>query len=198
MPSELPDSFGCGPFVAARNPDVGLFVDKLNKLREAVDACRIQPGVGYTFNRSAGGTSLNIKTGDGSSAPQEVHPFKIYVRSKDKKLQAKIQNESLLLSPEQTKITGLNAWNNIGEKDICYLYLEAQINNHIIQSAKIDFSGESTSLVDPANGLSAQTATRIPIGSITKDGLITQSVKTHVRTELGCLNGFAYLLIVPL
>jgi hypothetical protein len=42
VPNEKPDSFQCGPFEVARNPDVRQFVEKLNRLREAVDACRVQ------------------------------------------------------------------------------------------------------------------------------------------------------------
>ena len=78
MPNEKPDSFQCGPFEVARNPDVRTFVEKLNRLREAVDQCRIQPGVGYTVNRATNGTVLSIKTGaGGGSPPPEPHPFKV-------------------------------------------------------------------------------------------------------------------------
>jgi hypothetical protein len=82
VPNEKPDSFQCGPFEVARNPDVRSFVEKLNRLREAVDQCRVQPGVGYTVNRSSGGTVLAIKAGAGGSALEERHPFKISVSQK--------------------------------------------------------------------------------------------------------------------
>jgi len=198
MPSEKPDSFQCGAFEVAKNPNVSQFVEKLNRLREAVDQCRIQPGVGYDVNRSTGGTTLSIKKGQCGVVAPDIHPFKIYAQSKDKKWQAKIQKESSFYSPSETQISGLDEWAAIGDKDICQIYLEAKISSNEVQSAKIDFSGDSKSLVDPANGESKQTATRIPLGSVTSKGLITQSVKTHVRTNLGCMNGFAYLLIVPL
>jgi hypothetical protein len=196
--SDKPDSFQCGAFEVAKNPNVSQFVEKLNRLREAVDQCRLQPGVGYTLNRSSGGTSLTISTGQGGVVAPDIHPFKIFARMKDNKMQAKIQKESELYDPVKKDITGLDEWNNIGNSEICQIYLEAKISDHKIQSAKIDFSGSSKSLVDPSDGQSAQTATRIPLGSITKKGVITQSVKTHLRTNLGCLNGFAYLLITPL
>lgn len=198
MASDKPDSFQCGAFEVAKNPNVSQFVEKLNRLREAVDQCRLQPGVGYTLNRSSGGTSLTISTGQGGVVAPDIHPFKIFARMKDNKMQAKIQKESELYDPVKKDITGLDEWNSIGNSEICQIYLEAKISDHKIQSAKIDFSGSSKSLVDPSDGQSAQTATRIPLGSITKKGVITQSVKTHLRTNLGCLNGFAYLLIVPL
>jgi hypothetical protein len=198
MASDKPDSFQCGPFEVASNPSVTQFVDKLNRMREAVDQCRIQPGVGYEIQRSTGGTTLTIKKGGGGATSQAIYPFKIYARIKEKKVQAKIQKESEFYSPSKTSITGLDEWTDIGIKDICQIYLTAQISDHAITSAKIDFSGDSSSLIDPADGQSAQTATRIPLGSVTKKGEITQSVKTHLRTNLGCLNGFAYLLITPL
>jgi hypothetical protein len=198
MPSEKPDSFQCGPFEVASNPNVSQFVEKLNRLREAVDACRIQPGVGYTLNRSSGGTTLSISTGQGGVVAIDPYPFKIYARKKNNQWEAKIQKESELYAPSKRDISGLDEWTRIGDKEVCQIYLEAKISNLNIQSAKIDFSGESQSLVDPSEGQGVQTATRIPLGSIARDGTITQSVKTHVRTNLGCLNGFAYLLIVPL
>jgi hypothetical protein len=198
MASEKPDSFQCGPFEVARNPNVSQFVEKLNRLREALDACRIQPGVGYDVNRSSGGTTLSIKKGQGGNQAEEMHPFKIYVRKKDKKWEAKIQKESAFYSPSETEITGLDEWSEIGVKDLCQIYLEAKISSHEIQSAKINFTGESTSLIDPADGAAEQTATRIPLGTVSKDGTIVQNVRTNVRTNLSCLNGFAYLLIVPL
>jgi hypothetical protein len=198
MPSEKPDSFQCGPFEVASNPNVSQFVEKLNRLREAVDACRIQPGVGYEVNRSTSGTTLTIKAGQGGNSAEETHPFKIFARKKDQKWQAKIQKESAFYFPSETAITGLDEWREIGTKDLCQIYLEAKISDHKIQSAEIDFSGESTSLIDPENGDAPQTATRIPLGTISKDGTIVQNVRTNVRTNLACLNGFAYLLIVPL
>lgn len=197
MANEKPDSFQCGPFEVARNPNVSQFVEKLNRLREAVDQCRLQPGVGYTLNRSSGGTTLSIR-GQGGSVAIDPHPFKIYARKKDNQWEAKIQKESELYVPSKRDISGLDEWTRIGNKEVCQIYLDAKISDLKIQSAKIDFSGESKSLVDPAEGEGPQTATRIPLGSIGKDGTITQNVKTHVRTNLGCLDGFAYLLIVPL
>ena len=199
MASDKPDSFQCGPFEVASNPNVSQFVDKLNRLREAVDQCRIQPGIGYTLNRSTGGTTLSIKTSNGGMmGTEDIHPFKIYARIQNKKVQAKIQKESAFFSPSNTKIQGLDEYTEVGIKDICQIYLTAKVTNHVISEAKIDFSGDSTSLIDPASGQSAQTATRIPLGSVDKNGQIVQNVRTNLSTNLGCLNGFAYLLIVPL
>ena len=198
MASDKPDSFQCGPFEVASNPNVSQFVEKLNRLREAVDQCRLQPGVGYTLNRSSGGTTLSINAGHGGVVAIDPYPFKIYARKKNNQWEAKIQKESELYAPSKRDISGLDEWTMIGNKEVCQIYLQAEISNLNIQSAKIDFSGESQSLVDPSEGQGVQTATRIPLGSIARDGTITQSVKTHVRTNLGCLNGFAYLLIVPL
>jgi hypothetical protein len=198
MASEKPDSFQCGPFEVARNPNISQFVEKLNRLREAIDQCRIQPGVGYKLSRSSGGTTLSINTGQSGSVATDPHPFKIYARKKNNQWEAKVQKESELYVPFKMGISKLDEWTKIGNKEVCQIYLDAKISDLKIQSAKIDFSGESKSLVDPAQGEGAQTATRIPLGSIAKDGTITQSVKTHVRTNLGCMNGFAYLLIVPL
>jgi hypothetical protein len=199
MPSEKPDSYQCGTFEVSRNPDVQQFVDKLNRLREAVDQFKIQPGTGYTVNRSVGGTTLTIKT-DQSAQAIESHPFKIYARSKKKnEWEAKVEVESKLYAPSDTKIDGLDSWTKIENKNqTCQIFLEAKISKHEIKSAKIDFTGKETSLIDPADAASEQTTSRIPLASVSTSGLILQNVRTHVRTDLACVNGFAYLVLVPL
>ena len=87
MASDKPDSFQCGAFEVAKNPNVSQFVEKLNRLREAVDQCRLQPGVGYTLNRSSGGTTLSIQAGSAIQSVSPVNPFALSIRKKDKKYQ---------------------------------------------------------------------------------------------------------------
>lgn len=64
--SEKPDSFGVGEFQVVRDPDAKKLAEKLNQLREAIDQCRLLPGVGYTVRRGPSGTVLSIaKKGGG-------------------------------------------------------------------------------------------------------------------------------------
>jgi hypothetical protein len=201
MASDQPDSFQVGSFEVRKNPSPQELADKLNRLREAVDRVRLQDGIGYTVNRSSGGTSLNIKTGNQNATIQSPHPFQIYTRYVDDTWQAKVYPQSLIYNPTQYNgtINGLNTWTDLdGLTDVRDIYLKTSISNHAIVSAGIDFSGQHTSLVDPDDGSGAQTAARIPLGSVTSVGQITQSVRSHVRTNLACMNGFAYVLLVPL
>lgn len=80
MPADA-DSFGIGPFEVRRNPSAQELAEKLNRLREAVDQCRLQPGPGYTVSRSRGGTTLQILPrpggGGGTTAAEEACPFQL-------------------------------------------------------------------------------------------------------------------------
>jgi hypothetical protein len=191
MPSELPDSFNCGPFVTARNPDVGLFVDKLNRLREAVDACRIQPGVGYTLERSSGGTSLTIKTGSGSSAPEDLYPFKIKTRQKDKKYQFFVIQGSV--ANNATLVENQEEW--IDFQAPARIYLEATFNDQKIASCllKSIAPDEPLELVTISGG--KQTQSRITIGlfidpSKGKNFQIVQNVRTNLLASTICSDGY--------
>lgn len=63
-----PDSFQIGPFEVRKNPSPAELAEKLNRLREAVEQVRLQPGPGYLVNRSRGGTTLQILSGPGGGS----------------------------------------------------------------------------------------------------------------------------------
>lgn len=77
MASDKPDSFGVGAFEVVPKADVRTFVEKLNRLREAVDQCRLQPGAGYDVQRSTNGTTLSIRPQAGGAVPAETYPWKV-------------------------------------------------------------------------------------------------------------------------
>ena len=196
MASDKSDSFQCGPFEVASNPSVTQFADKLNRLREALDQCRIQPGVGYTLARSSGGTSLTIKTSSGSSAAEDLHPFKIKVRKKDNKyeffvIQGTIANNEKI-------VTNQEEWVKFNAP--ARIYLEATITNGAISTAtlKTQTPDKELELVTIASG--AQTQARITIGLyLDPDGekifKIIQNVRANIKTNVVCSDGYPALLM---
>lgn len=74
--AENPDSFGVGEFRVVPRPDPDQLADKLNKLREAIDQCRLLPGPGYQVKRGTTGTTLTIKRrgGGGGTLAAEDDP----------------------------------------------------------------------------------------------------------------------------
>lgn len=80
MAFDQPDSFNIGPFEVRRNPSPQELAEKLNRLREAVEQCRLQPGPGYTVSRTRGGTTLQIRPSGGASLP-EACPFDVTLAS---------------------------------------------------------------------------------------------------------------------
>lgn len=77
MAFDQPDSFNIGPFEVRRNPSPQELAEKLNRLREAVEQCRLQPGPGYTVSRTRGGTTLQILARPGGSAAANICPFDV-------------------------------------------------------------------------------------------------------------------------
>lgn len=198
MPNEKPDSFQCGPFEVARNPDVRAFVEKLNRLREAVDQCRLQDGVGYTVSRSSGGTTLSIKTGGGGSAVLEEHPFTLKTRKKDGKdqffvTQGMVGSNSVLVSNQETWVE-FQAPANI--------YLEAEISDMQISKLTLMSQKPDAELkrVEIADG--KQKYARISIGLYVptqadkKDFRVVQNVRTHLAAPLICYQGYPALFLV--
>jgi hypothetical protein len=196
MASDKPDSFQCGPFEVARNPNVSQFVEKLNRLREAVDQCRIQPGVGYTITRSSGGTSLSIQSSSGSSAAEDLHPFKIKVRKKDDKyqffvIQGSVGNNAAIVT-NQEKWVDFEAPSRI--------YLEATINDLVNTSCllKSIAPGEKLEPVSIEGG--KQTKSRITIGLFVdsnggKNYQVVQNIRANISLKLVCSDGYPALLM---
>jgi hypothetical protein len=193
MASEKPDSFQCGPFEVSRNPNVAQFVDKLNRLREAVDSCRIMPGVGYTFNRSPGGTTLSIKTGSGATLDNR-HPFKVSSKIKDNSLYVYVEAESQLFwtDAESKHIYGLDEWIKAGSKnnDKTYIYLEAEFNKDTGEFTKASIKSSKESPVLVEDGI-----TRCVIATITKTQEIIQNTRINMLAVNACWNGYPSIVI---
>lgn len=196
MASDKSDSFQCGPFEVASNPSVLQFADKLNRLREALDQCRIQPGVGYTLARSSGGTSLTIKTSSGSSATEDLHPFKIKVRKKDNKyeffvIQGTIANNEKI-------VTNQEEWVKFDAP--ARIYLEATIVAGAITEATLKTQPPSQVLELATISAGAQTQARITIGQYldpegAKNFQIVQNVRANIKANLVCSEGYPALLM---
>lgn len=77
--AENGDSFNINPFRVVPRPDPDQLADKLNKLREAIDQCRLLPGPGYQVKRGTTGTTLTIprRGGGGSVTGDDACPFDV-------------------------------------------------------------------------------------------------------------------------
>jgi len=193
MPSEKPDSFQCGPFEVASNPNVSQFVEKLNRLREAVDACRIQPGVGYNVSRSSGGTTLTIKSESVSSPAEEDHPFKLQVRKKEDAYEFKVgpgtvQNNGI--QPDN-----ISTWVGFNSAP-ARIYLEAKISDLEITELTFKAKNSDEELKRTEIESGEQSAARITIGLYVPsspggtDFRVIQNVKTDIMTPLFAFNGY--------
>lgn len=195
MASEKPDSFQCGPFEVAQNPNVTQFVEKLNRLREAVDQCRIQPGVGYTLTRSSGGTSLTIKTGSGAPGAEDLYPFKIKIRQKDKKYQFYIS--SGYVGSNLVIVKNQESW--VEFEPPSTIYLEAKIVD--LKITELEFKTKKYSqALEPVEINEKQTASRIIIGFYydpdgEKNYQLIQNVKTNILVKLKCSDGYPALIM---
>lgn len=188
MPSEKPDSFQCGPFEVAKNPDVRQFVDKLNRLREAVDSCRLQPGKGYRINRSVNGTTLDISSsGAGATAPEQ-YPWRVSARKNNGKTEFFVHSEgSVLDASQQLTVQGLDQWRPLaGQFGVVYLLItfdsQLAITSAAVVSSQISPSGANSS--------------SIGLAFVTSSAQVIQSVRWMLKPMAACRNGFPALVIL--
>jgi hypothetical protein len=190
--SDIPDSFQCGAFEVAKNPNVSQFVEKLNRLREAVDQCRLQPGVGYTLNRSSGGTTLSINTGS-QAAQANKRPFEISIRKKDTKYEFYIATGIL---NNGTAIDNLEKWVAFDAQPPVVIYLEAKLSNLEITSVTVKSKKQDGLLETIEISGGKQTYARIALGFYAGSGKtfnIVQNVFTNINTTNVCHDGFPAL-----
>ncbi|NBQ64098.1 MAG: hypothetical protein EBS49_00940 [Verrucomicrobia bacterium] len=90
MASDQSDSFQIGAFQVRENPSNLTLADKLNRIREAIDQVRLQPGPGYTLSRTRGGTTIQILSRQGSSALSESCPFDVSVEASGSSYKIKV------------------------------------------------------------------------------------------------------------
>ncbi|NDD54360.1 hypothetical protein EBZ39_10870 [bacterium] len=194
MPSDSADSFGVGAFEVARNPDVRQLVDKLNRLREAVDTCRLQPGVGYTVNRSTNGTVLSIDAMGGSSFPPTgSFPFQIKIRTKDGQKQFWVRYGTYLTSHEDDSgyppIAGLETW--MQYEPPANFVLTAKITSNFTISS-VSVTAEPREALFQAYKFSGgmQTESREIIGGVDKSNALFQSIKTDRYLSVQAFMGY--------
>lgn len=204
MPSEKPDSFQCGPFEVARNPDVRTFVEKLNRLREAVDSCRLQPGVGYTLTRSPGGTTLSIKAGGGGgTAQEEPYPWKVTMGSDEDGLYYTVEPQSFLFVYGRDNFLEPS---NFREK-VRIAPRPLDVRYHAVLQVQIDPESGATGaelkaypvseypgLVVPQD--SPQTQSNTILATITTAGSVVQAVRGNLQEALVNVGG--YPAFIPL
>jgi hypothetical protein len=195
MPNLKADSFQCGPFEVLRNPSATQFAEKLNRLREAIDSCRIMPGVGYTFNRSSGGTTLSIKNPPKSgSGATLLFPFKITLKIDKNIVYYFVTLESYLYwtDGESKRVAGIGAWNSLGSKDDNkkYIYLEAKYNANTANFISASILSGKDAPVLVGNGVA-----RCVIATISKTQQITQNVRSHLIAVNACWNGNPSIVI---
>ena len=199
MPNEKPDSFQVGAFEVARNPDVRSFVEKLNRLREAVDSCRLQDGKGYTINRSTNGTTLSIKAGGaGGMEPPYEHPFKLQVRSKDGQYQFFVAQGTVGNNDKQ--VENIEQWVNFEpNQPSARIYLEAEIQDLAIQKLTLKTQAADAELKRTEVNGGKQKYARISIGLYVptapdkKDYRVVQNVTTNIMTPVFCFSGYPAL-----
>lgn len=90
-----PDSFNIGPFEVRQNPSPRELAEKLNRLREAVEQVRIQPGPGYLVNRGRGGTTLQILSRPGGGSAAETCPFDVSLQADGANYKIKVEPGTL-------------------------------------------------------------------------------------------------------
>ena len=192
MPNEKPDSFQCGPFEVARNPDVRAFVDKLNRLREAVDQCRLQPGVGYTLNRSPGGTTLSIKAGGaGGAAVPDPHPWQVFVVTQNRRRYFRVTTGSVLDGVSVENLGGLiPIEDNTPGSVHCVLQvpLNASLQPDTASVVAVP-QAQYLGSVEPEN--ERQTKSNKILATLQADGVLVQAVRRNMALVLANNGGFA-------
>ena len=160
-----------------------------------MDACRIQSGVGYTVNRSSGGTTLSINAGSAPAVPEQIFPFKVIISSQNNNIQASclqgfVDGKPLISENLKKPVITI--------KDSSIIFIEAIISNFSVSSISLksqsiqegkfesyEFEGEN------------QTKSKIIIASYYNKQLI-QGIKTNLATKLVNYNGYPAVSIYGL
>jgi hypothetical protein len=147
------------------------------------------------------GTDGTVKTPNKRFAyhtPDEQHPFKVYARRKNGVAQYKVIKTSYMYGYSQ--IEGLDEWKNFTADDPCSIFVEADVENHVITSLLIKDDEPNKGLYEPAEGGAPQTKSRLPIAYVydfedrNKKIRVVQNIKTSIYPDSHCIDGFAYLI----
>ena len=202
MASDKPDSFGVGAFEVVPKADVRTFVEKLNRLREAVDACRVQPGAGYDVQRSSNGTTLTIRPQAGGTEAPKTHPWKVSLKVKDDSYFFTVEPVSYINS-------GFYVPDNFSEPvplntiklETEYLALinfkvdeDLNLSDFTLKAVKkSEFAG---TIVPPSEG--EQTEGNCILATITREGRVVQSVHGHLFASVVNYGGYAAVILLQL
>lgn len=195
MASTEADSFQIGAFTVAKNASARELADKLNRLREAVDQCRLQPGVGYTLNRGPGGTTLSIHAGGGGGAVlPDPYPFRVELRSDSSGLYFYVEPQSYL---DGELLQNAGSLIPLGVKTITEVWLcvlQLPVNGFQPGVARLQAYKESDfpGAVVPANG--RQTQANLILASLSPNLQLVQNVRKNLTTLLANNGGFPAFL----
>ena len=198
MPYTQADSFQVGPFQVTANPSARELAEKLNRLREAVESCRLQPGVGYTINRTTGGTTLVMKagTGGGGTLP-DPYPWQV---------QLLVENGEFFFRVEPASTLDGITVRNLGEKiplqtrEISRVYhcvLQVTLDQNLNATdatIKAMTSQDYPGVVFPENA--RQTQINRILASVSPSGTLVQDVRKNMVLLLANNGGFAAKMAV--
>ena len=186
------DSFQIGAFEVARNASARDLAEKLNRLREAVDQCRLQPGVGYTLNRGPGGTTLSIAAGGGGGAAvPDPHPWQVTVETRDRRRYFRVTPGSVLDGVSVQNLDSLVAIPENSPGNIhCVLQVPLGTNLEpgpasVVAVAEADYRG----IVEPENA--RQESSNKILATLQADGVLVQAVRRNMALVLANNGGFA-------
>lgn len=192
MASTEADSFQIGAFTVAKNASARELADKLNRLREAVDQCRLQPGVGYTLNRSPGGTTLCIKAGGaGGAAVPDPHPWQVFVVTENRRRYFRVTTGSVLDGVSVENLGGLVAIEDNTPGSV-HCVLQVPLNASlqpgtaaVVAVPQTEYLGS----VEPEN--ERQTKCNKILATLQADGVLVQAVRRNMALVLANNGGFA-------
>lgn len=209
MASQKPDAFQVGSFGVVPQASPVLLAEKLNRLREAVDQCRLQPGVGYTVSRSSGGTTLSIQTAAaGGSAPEASHPWKVTLGQNDGEYFYTVESESILTGNFAAGVDGVQnlqgqiplGATRLADTYFAVLRLEYDAEFIITRAFLAAYSKNlfpGVILPDPPTA-GPQYASHTILAKIKPDGTVVQAVRGDLYVTLVNNQGYPAALPVAL
>jgi len=173
-----PDSFQIGPFEVRKNPSPQELAEKLNRLREAVDQLRLQPGPGYLVNRTRGGTTLQILSRPAVPTASETCPF-------DASLQADGANYKITVQPGT--LNGLYATNYADSLsfDSTTLTVGATATSNVVLSVTTDGKQVTAHTIEMQANVTAMSPTT-PLAPTSFKWPIAHIISGTVYKTIGC------------
>lgn len=191
MASIEADSFQIGAFAVSKNASARELADKLNRLREAVEQCRLQPGVGYTLNRGPRGTTLAIQAAGGGAAVPDPHPWQVSVETRENRRHFRVLAGSFIDGVTVTNLGTLVAipQNQIGAVHcVLQIPLGASLSVGLASIVAIAQTDMPDSVVPVAG---PQRESNKILATLQADGVLVQAVRRNMALVLANNGGFA-------